>query len=313
MTDDDFDPFETDLEADDVTDGADRADRDDHGEEEAEPEESPLAAAGEPGGEPVEEPAPVRRARRALRSAQAERTAAVSRVRLADERVVNAQGVIRLAEAKAADLEAEKAKAHQVRAAHEAVERAERALARLELEVSERRRELGVAEEMEREAKEALDTALAGAADEATRLAAEAAAAAAEPATDAPPELFYRNVDEFVREFLRYVYRRPVDGRYSFWSPRWWKYDEALNRLEAMWRAWEHLRLDPATGPSVWWRDHADPHMRVLLSPHGPFRRETDVVATDGEPLPYEPPPEGLFRDERATAGEATAPKLPGA
>lgn len=33
----------------------------------------------------------------------------------------------------------------------------------------------------------------------------------------------------------------------------------------------EHLRLDPATGVSVWLRDHAD-HLVVLMDPDGPFR-----------------------------------------
>ncbi|WP_221186477.1 DUF4913 domain-containing protein [Terracoccus luteus] len=43
-----------------------------------------------------------------------------------------------------------------------------------------------------------------------------------------------------------------------------------------MWRAWEALRLDPATGMSVWWRDHADHHMTVLFSPEGPFAGAPD-------------------------------------
>lgn len=28
--------------------------------------------------------------------------------------------------------------------------------------------------------------------------------------------------------------------------------------MEALWRAWEHLRLDGATGISVWFKDHAE-------------------------------------------------------
>jgi hypothetical protein len=34
-----------------------------------------------------------------------------------------------------------------------------------------------------------------------------------------------------------------------------------------MWRSWEHLRLDAATGMSLWWRDRTDHHMRVHLGP----------------------------------------------
>ena len=69
-------------------------------------------------------------------------------------------------------------------------------------------------------------------------------------------------------------------------------------RLEAMWRAWEHLRMDAATGTSVWLRDHADHHLGVLMSPTGPWALSKDTAGPD-EPLPYEAPPEGLFPDIR--------------
>ncbi|WP_306914878.1 MULTISPECIES: DUF4913 domain-containing protein [unclassified Arthrobacter] len=45
----------------------------------------------------------------------------------------------------------------------------------------------------------------------------------------------------------------------------WYFHPEAVSRVEALWRAWEHLRLDGATGISVWFKDHADHHMSVLL------------------------------------------------
>ena len=47
---------------------------------------------------------------------------------------------------------------------------------------------------------------------------------------------------------------------------------------------------------SVWWRDHADHHMPMLLSPNGPFAASDDQNKR-GEPLPYEAPPAGLFSD----------------
>ncbi|WP_370460793.1 DUF4913 domain-containing protein [Pseudarthrobacter sp. GA104] len=56
------------------------------------------------------------------------------------------------------------------------------------------------------------------------------------------------------------------------WCPRWWNRPEAISRLEALWRAWEHLRLDGATGMTVWWRDHATHHMGILLR-RRPFQR----------------------------------------
>ena len=114
-------------------------------------------------------------------------------------------------------------------------------------------------------------------------------------APPAPPELYYRSVDEFVRNLVIPVFRRNVGPRAEArWAARWWESAEAIMRLEAMWRAWEALRHDPATGISHWLRDHADHHMTILMSPTGPFARSQDEAKTT-DPLPYTPPPEGLF------------------
>ncbi len=94
-----------------------------------------------------------------------------------------------------------------------------------------------------------------------------------------------QGVDEFVREMI---------VRYS----GWWESAEAVITLEALWRAWEHLRLDPALGMSVWLRDHLHPHLAVLMSPPGPFGT-TSGSAGAASPLPYEAPPAGLFPDVR--------------
>jgi hypothetical protein len=55
--------------------------------------------------------------------------------------------------------------------------------------------------------------------------------------------------------------------------------------MESIWRAWEHLRLEPALGISTWFLNHADPHMRVLMDNKGPFKK----CAYDGHKTP---PPE---------------------
>ena len=145
------------------------------------------------------------------------------------------------------------------------------------------------------------------------RRADEAAAAAIAAHVEGPedaepaPELYYGSVDEFVREYLRNVYRRRIDGRHRCWAGRWWEHDEAVIRLEALWRSWEHLRQDAATGMSVWWRDHADHHMAVLMDPDGPFATATEGeenTSKRGEPLPYVAPPEGMFPDVREETDE---------
>ncbi|MDZ8202765.1 DUF4913 domain-containing protein, partial [Microbacterium sp. SSW1-59] len=90
-------------------------------------------------------------------------------------------------------------------------------------------------------------------------------------AAEEEPALYFGSVDEFVRGFLLPNYRRRVDGgNKAAWARDWWRYPEVVSRLDALWRAWEHLRLDPQTGMSVWYRDHAEHHMSILLSPSGP-------------------------------------------
>lgn len=148
---------------------------------------------------------------------------------------------------------------------------------------------------------------------EAIRARADEAAGAAiaeqvEGPQDTPdePGLYYGSVDEFVRDYLRNVYRRKISGNGMgrVWAAEWWKYDEAVIRLEALWRAWEHLRQEPTTGMSVWWRDHADHHMAALMDSDGPFAGAEDSCKR-GEPLPYLAPPPGMFPDVREPAVDA--------
>lgn len=114
---------------------------------------------------------------------------------------------------------------------------------------------------------------------------------------EVPPTLYFPNVEVFVRELLAPTYRRSLDGRHRTWCPQWWRHAEAITRLEALWRAWEHLRLDPALGISLWLRDHADPHMATLLNPDGPFKGCNPDKGHGGrlDPLPCDNAPAGLF------------------
>lgn len=110
-------------------------------------------------------------------------------------------------------------------------------------------------------------------------------------------EPYFASLEVFVRDYLCRTYRRNVGeaGRAEYrWSARWWETPEAVVRLEAMWRAWEECRTDAALGTSEWLRDHADPHMAVLMSPYGPWARSTDS-ATPSQNLPCIDPPPGYF------------------
>lgn len=111
------------------------------------------------------------------------------------------------------------------------------------------------------------------------------------------PSLYFPDVEVFVRELLSLSYLRSLDGRHRTWCPQWWRHAEAIARLEALWRAWEHLRLEPALGMSTWWRDHADPHMAALMDPDGPFKGCSPERGHHGRlgPLPSDYAPVGLF------------------
>lgn len=123
------------------------------------------------------------------------------------------------------------------------------------------------------------------------------------PGPDQPPgapQLAYPSVADWVQQYLVVVYARPIDtsGRF-FWCRRWWLHDEALDRLDALWRAWEATRLDGATGPATWWTTYADPTMSVLLSATGPFRKCDNAHHAPPEqltpPLPVDTAPAELF------------------
>ncbi len=178
-----------------------------------------------------------------------------------------------------------------------------------------------LAERLEKQAQDLADVTIADhltapgtapgrAADHADGRPAETHEREPQPVTaddgDSQPELFFGSVDQFVRGFLCHVYRRNIDARSErVWAPDWWRYPEAVSRLESLWRAWEALRLDPAIGMSVWWRDHADHHMIVRFSPGGPFAGApglADVVCRPPDPLPCAEPPAALFPDVRTSS-----------
>lgn len=119
------------------------------------------------------------------------------------------------------------------------------------------------------------------------------------PAADEPTELVFSNPLEFFTNVLGPSYVREVNGGSEYvWCPQWYKHVEGLSRVEAMWRAWEHLRGDGAFGMSIWWLNHADPHMRVLMAPNGPFKKCTyDGHAPRPEmaSLPHVDPEQSLY------------------
>lgn len=127
----------------------------------------------------------------------------------------------------------------------------------------------------------------------------EGLAQAAQSQSQAPsaPQLFFHSLPDFVT-WLCVFYRRPLLGKSMGlrWESRWFESREAVMRLDALWRAFESLRLDGATGISVWLRDHVDYHMGVLMSESGPFS-SSRVAAEVKDPLPCDQPPPGMFQE----------------
>jgi hypothetical protein len=116
------------------------------------------------------------------------------------------------------------------------------------------------------------------------------------------PPLAFGSVATWATEFLFPSYARDVRRAGYTWCPRWWAHAEAIGRLDALWRAWEHHRQNPALGMALWWRDLADPTMATLFHPAGPFAACTATRHHDRDripPLPAEPAPTALFPDVR--------------
>lgn len=99
----------------------------------------------------------------------------------------------------------------------------------------------------------------------------------------------YGSVYEFVEQFVAVMYpttsTRVKDVR---WSRQWWRHEEAVTRLGAMWHRFEQLRKEePGTYVETFLRTCGDYHMGVLQRPGGVFedcRRED----TPSVPLPME-------------------------
>jgi len=99
---------------------------------------------------------------------------------------------------------------------------------------------------------------------------AEPPAAAGSPA--APKKPVYPTLADYVRESFAPTYtRRRAGGRWN-WCPFWYEHDEAVSRLQSLWKSWEALHAGEDTSLGDWYRDHLDHQLPILLGPDGPFR-----------------------------------------
>lgn len=125
----------------------------------------------------------------------------------------------------------------------------------------------------------------------------------AEPSTESAtvdgigPVLAFESLPVFVRDFFLEVAVRHEQPKQ--WCRQWWDHEEAVIRLEALWDAFETLRVEPGTGTAVWIRDYLDPTVAALTNPDTtPFKRcdarKGQHVAHDAWPV--DEPPEAMFR-----------------
>ncbi|MEH1124726.1 DUF4913 domain-containing protein [Micromonospora sp. CPCC 206061] len=116
---------------------------------------------------------------------------------------------------------------------------------------------------------------------------------AGEAASGIPIELRYPTLEQWVVEHFVRVYARPVGGQIR-WCARWWEHAEAITRLEALWRSWETLRIEPL-GLDAWLRERLDHHLPHLLGPSGPFASCNPERHAGGKDLATVPAPEGWW------------------
>lgn len=111
------------------------------------------------------------------------------------------------------------------------------------------------------------------------------------------PGMAFASLPEFVEDFFVEVAVRHTLP--ENWCRQWWDHEEAVLRLEALWDAFETLRVEPGTGTAVWIRDYLDPTVAALTDPEtSPFRkcraRHGEHVVE--EPWPVTPAPAGMFQ-----------------
>jgi Domain of unknown function (DUF4913) len=96
----------------------------------------------------------------------------------------------------------------------------------------------------------------------------------------------YDSLDAWVSGYFVVVAARQHGVPGARWCPRWAEHPPAVERLRALWRAWEALHHDPGTGMGTFLRDHLDHSLPLLLADHGPFAGCNTDRHTVTPPLP---------------------------
>ncbi|MGW3201943.1 DUF4913 domain-containing protein [Streptomyces sp. NPDC001118] len=131
------------------------------------------------------------------------------------------------------------------------------------------------------------------------------------------PKPVFPHAVAWVEQWFIPTFQRKTGPGSLRWCRLWWAHAEAMVRFEALWRSWEVLRLDVGTGMGVWFRDHFDSQLPLLLGPDGPFAQCTADKHEPVPVLPTAPVPAAVIdaltamedegqQDQREDAPEAT-------
>lgn len=114
----------------------------------------------------------------------------------------------------------------------------------------------------------------------------------------------FASVEAFVQFYVLPNWRHSR-GRESHWCFQWWKHDEAVTRLEALWESYEVARREEKPAISAWLLNEFDRHMAALTSPAGTFAGCGPADRTEHHVSqvvwPSQPAPEGLFETDPAS------------
>lgn len=107
--------------------------------------------------------------------------------------------------------------------------------------------------------------------------------------------LRFGSVDEFVRECAVPLWGHRLHERRVRWCHKWWLHAPAMSAFNALWEAFEAMRLEPPPATAVWTRDFLWPFMNELTSDDGPFQRCDEKVHQMPTDWVCTPAPDGYF------------------
>ncbi len=122
---------------------------------------------------------------------------------------------------------------------------------------------------------------------------------------ESAPEPEFTELEDWLTEYFLPMFHRTLGGEYR-WCRQWWRHGEAISRLNSLWHAWEVLRTLPGTGIGIWYREHLDHQLPLLLGARGPFYQCSEDAHREPHEAAADPAPDGWW-DRAAGPGDSAA------